>query len=45
MTLEKAIECLCSEYERAKQQSYIKKPLAYALYQVWKLVDKKKEKK
>lgn len=42
MTLEKAIERLKAEYERAKSLSYVVKPLAYALYQVWKEADKKK---
>lgn len=45
MTLEKAIEILKSEYEKAKKQKYIIKPLAYALYQVWKVVDKKEGKR
>ena len=42
MTLEKAIEKLKTEYERAKSLSYVVNPLAYALYQVWKEADKKK---
>ena len=40
MTLEKAIELLRSEYEYAKRQKWIKNPLAYALFQVWKIADK-----
>ena len=39
MTIDKAIEMLRSEYERAKKMEYVKKPLAWALYQVWKKVD------
>ena len=37
MTLEKAIELLKSEYEWAKSQEFVRKPLAYALYQVWRI--------
>lgn len=39
MTLEQAIEFLKDEYERGKKMAYVKKPLAWALYQVWKKVD------
>jgi hypothetical protein len=39
MTLEKAIELLQKEYERAKNMDYVKKPLAWALFQVWKKAD------
>lgn len=41
MTLEKVIKMLEEEYEFAKKQEWIKKPLAYALYEVWKRVDAK----
>jgi hypothetical protein len=41
MTLEKAIELLKAEYEEAKKQSFVIKPLAYALYHTWKKVDEK----
>lgn len=41
MTLERAIELLRFEYSKAKQQEWIKNPLAYAIYQVWKTADKK----
>lgn len=41
MTLEKAIELLKSEYEDAKKQPFVVKPLAYALYHTWKKVDEK----
>lgn len=40
MTLEDAKKLLDEEYERAKRLEYVKKPLAYALYQVWKKADK-----
>lgn len=39
MTLEQAIELLRKEYERAKNMDYVKKPLAWALFQVWKKAD------
>ena len=39
MTLEKVIKLLEAEYERAKKIAYVQKPLAWALYQVWKKVD------
>ncbi len=44
MTLEKAIELLKAEYERAKTLEYVRNPLAYALYQVWKKADRAKMK-
>lgn len=40
MTLEKAIELVKQEYEKAKTKKYVIDPLAYALYAVWKMVDK-----
>lgn len=43
MTLEKAIELLKAEYERAKKLEYVHKPLAWALFQVWKKVDAKEK--
>lgn len=42
MTLEQAIEMLKEEYEQAKKQGYIRNPLAWALYQVWRAADRKK---
>ena len=44
MTLEKAIERLCFEYGLAIMRKDIRNPLAYALYRVWKLADKKGDK-
>ena len=41
MTLEQAKYHLDKEYERAKQLDYVKNPLVYALYQVWKKADMK----
>lgn len=43
MTIERAIKMLEEEYERAKKMDFVKRPLAYALYQVWKKVDSAKE--
>lgn len=42
MTLDKVIERLETEYEKAKEIEWVKNPLAYALYRVWKMVDKEK---
>lgn len=42
MTLEQAIALLRERYEKAKQSPYIKNPLAWALYQVWKIADKER---
>ena len=44
MTLEQAIELLRQEYERAKNMEYVQKPLAWALFQVWKKADRAKMK-
>lgn len=41
MTIERAIGFLRVEYEKAKRLAYVRNPLAYALYQVWKVADKK----
>ena len=40
MTLEEAKKLLDEEYERAQKLEYVINPLAFALYQVWKKVDK-----
>lgn len=40
MTVEKAIRLLGVEYARAKRLIYVRNPLAYALYQTWKQVDR-----
>ena len=37
---ETAINMIEKEYERAKALSFVRKPLAYALYQVWKWADR-----
>ncbi|MBR5022829.1 MAG: hypothetical protein IKY18_06485 [Oscillospiraceae bacterium] len=41
LTMEKALDLLNAEYEKAMGLEYIRNPLAYALYQVWKLADQK----
>lgn len=45
MTFEKAVKLLEAEYERAKNLAYVQKPLAWALYQVWKEADSTKYEK
>ena len=45
MTLDKAKKLLEEEYERAKGLAYVRNPLAYALYQVWKMADAERKRK
>ena len=45
MTIEKAIERLREEYEKARENPYVNDPVAYALYHVWKEADKSSEKR
>jgi hypothetical protein len=40
MTLDRAIRLLEHEYERAKKLDWVRNPMAYALYQVWKIANK-----
>lgn len=40
MCLEEAIELLRQEYERAQKIPFVQYPLAYALFQTWKKVDR-----
>lgn len=42
MTLEKAKKMLEEEYARAKKSPFVQNPIAYALYQVWKMADKRR---
>lgn len=42
MTLKRAIKMLEEEYERAKRLDWVRNPLAYALYKVWKMADTEK---
>ena len=37
--LRKAVKLLHDEYANAKRLSFVRNPLAYALYQVWKAAD------
>ncbi len=39
MKMEKAKRLLEEQYERAKKLKFVHNPLAYALYQVWKMAD------
>lgn len=39
--LGKVIMHLISEYDKAKEVDYIRKPISYALYQTWKMWDSK----
>lgn len=39
MRLQTAIKRLEVEYEKAKRLEWVHNPLAYALYQVWKMAD------
>lgn len=45
MSLEKAIEILRTEYERAVKLEWVHSPVAYALYQTWKKADNHKPKR
>ena len=41
MTIEKAIEILKANYEKAKLLSFVRRPVAWALYRTWEEVDRK----
>lgn len=41
MRLQTAIKLLEIEYEKAKKLEWVRNPIAYALYQVWKKADRK----
>lgn len=43
MTLQKAIKLLEEEYERAKKLKYVRDPLAYALFRVWRVADRERK--
>ena len=38
--LNKAIKTLKEQYEKAKKIGWVQNPIAYALYQTWKIFDK-----
>lgn len=40
MTIDNAIEMLKSEYEKALNLSYVRNPISFALYSVWRKADK-----
>lgn len=42
MELEEAIKLLKVHYEVAKKLEYVQNPVAFALYQTWKMADKKR---
>lgn len=37
--LSKAIKVLTQQYEKAKKMAFVRNPIAYALYQTWKIFD------
>ena len=39
MKIETALRRLLKEYESAKNIEYVRDPVAWALYQVWKIAD------
>jgi hypothetical protein len=39
MNLAQAIRILEKEYEKAKKMDFINKPLAYAFYRTWRIID------
>lgn len=39
MTLERAIQLLQREYEKAQKLDFVFNPIAFALYKVWKMAD------
>lgn len=41
--LERAIQMLKEEYERARRLDFVRNPIAYALYNVWKKFDDKRK--
>ena len=43
--LDRVVKMLEVEYEKAKNYDYVKNPLAFALYAVWKKIDKEGKKR
>ena len=43
MQIDKVIELLKTNYDRALSLSFVRKPLAWALYTTWKYVDQKEK--
>ena len=42
VTFDEVVELLKAEYEKAKTLKFVRRPLPYALYKTWKIVDKKR---
>ena len=42
MKIETAVKLLMKEYERAKTLEWVRNPVAWALYQVWRKADEEK---
>lgn len=40
MTIDKALERVRKEYEKAKDLEFVRDPVAYALHRVWRAADK-----
>jgi len=41
MSIEEAIKLIRSKYEDNKDKKWVQNPVAYTLYEVWKIVDSK----
>lgn len=42
MRIDTAIKLLKEEYERARKLEWVRDPVAYALYQIWKQADERR---
>ncbi|MBR4874132.1 MAG: hypothetical protein IKV50_09155 [Clostridia bacterium] len=45
MSIEEAIELIKEKYAKNKNAEYVRNPVAYTLYQVWRISDAQSEKK
>ncbi len=45
MSIGKAIKMVIDEYMRVKDYENIEKPISWALYQTWKIVDSKEKRR
>lgn len=43
MTLGKVVDYFLKEYNKALKNSYVRKPISYALYHTWKMIDEKEK--
>ena len=43
LTIEQAIELIRDKYDDNKDKKWVHDPVAYTLYEVWKITDSKKE--